>query len=90
MSDSSSGPSVPLRWNDPEYIEYLENLENRVTALEARVLPRTALLSDKFLTRAFAVTGYYLVAGLIIEAGVLAVWGIVFGVLALLQLLPGH
>jgi len=46
-------------------------LEERVVSTERRQsmlpdIPQTALLSPSFLTRAFAVLGHYMVAGLII------------------------
>lgn len=46
-------------------------LEERVVSTERRQsmlpdIPQTALLSPSFLTRAFAVLGHYIVAGLII------------------------
>ncbi len=48
----------------------IQFLHERLTRLEMQgtnsTLPRTNLVSDKFLTRAFAVLGHYLVASLII------------------------
>ncbi len=51
----------------------IETLQRRVRQLEDRVnyaansrLPNTQLLSDKFLTRAFAVLGHYIVASLVL------------------------
>ncbi|NUO83767.1 hypothetical protein HUU05_27135 [candidate division KSB1 bacterium] len=48
----------------------IQFLQERLTRLEMQgtnsTQPRTNLLSDKFLTRAFAVLGHYLVASLII------------------------
>lgn len=58
--------------NDPEYIAYLEE---RIALLESR-MPKTALLSPSFMTRAFAVVGHYLVAGLLIEVVIVAVLGL--------------
>ena len=75
----AASPQAPR--NDPEYVEYLER---RITALESRV-PRTRLLSHSFLDRSFAVLGHYLVAAVVLEAGLLVLFGIgmvVVGVLA--------
>lgn len=55
--------------NDPQYIAYLEQ---RLLALEAR-LPRTNLLSPRFMTRAWAVFGHHFVAQLIL---MLIVWAV--------------
>ena len=73
-STAGSYPPGPLR-NDPEYVAYLEQ---RISVLEQR-LPKTNLLSPRFLTRAFAVVGHYFVAGLIIELVVFAGLGLLFG-----------
>jgi hypothetical protein len=54
--------------NDPEYIAYLEL---RIAELERR-LPRTDLLSGKFLRRAFAVWGHMIVAQLMVAAPIYA------------------
>lgn len=55
----------------------IDGLENKVKALENKLneirMPDTALLSNNFLTRAFAVLGHYIVAGLIIS---LPIYGI--------------
>lgn len=61
----------------------LQSLHARVSALEKKTiasaaLPNTDLLSDKFLTRAFAVLGHYFVAGLIIALPIYALIFIVF------------
>jgi hypothetical protein len=68
--------------NDPAYIEYLEG---RIARLESAMatttgpgqLPRTQLLSPKFLTRAFAVWGHMIVAQLAITIPVYAVFFII-------------
>jgi hypothetical protein len=47
----------------------IETLEKKVILLEEKIrksLPQTKILSEKFLTRAFAIYGHTLVAGLII------------------------
>ncbi len=49
----------------------MQTLEQRIASAERRqsqmpALPKTNLLSGSFLTRAFAVLGHYLVAGLIV------------------------
>jgi hypothetical protein len=71
-------PAQPAaaRRNDAEYVAYLEQ---RITALEAR-LPRTNLLSPKFWTRAFAVYGHILAIGAITYAVVMAIY-IVFAII---------
>jgi len=50
--------------------EKIENLKGQVNRLENIVryskLPKTNILSDKFLTRAFAILGHYAIASLII------------------------
>ena len=46
----------------------IATLENKVAALEKKI-PRTELLNDNFLKRAFVVWGHYFVANLIIGAG---------------------
>lgn len=61
----------------------LQALHARVSALEKKTiasatLPKTDLLSDKFLTRAFAVLGHYFVAGLIIAIPIYALLFIIF------------
>ena len=78
MSDdvwsTSPATSTPLRAeprNDPEYVAYLEL---RIANLESR-LPKTDLLSQRFLTRAFAVFGHYMVAGLVLNLIGLVVFG---------------
>ena len=58
-------------------------LEERVVSMERRQnmqpeIPQTALLSGNFLTRAFAVLGHYIVAGLIIT---IPIYVIIFVVL---------
>ena len=58
--------------NDPEYVAYLER---RIADLESRS-PQTGLLSQKFMTRAFAVLGHYFVAALVIEGVAVVVFGI--------------
>jgi hypothetical protein len=62
--------------NDPAYIEYLEG---RIARLEAGMgaaaptqLPRTQLISPKFITRAFAVWGHMIVAQLLIVVPIIA------------------
>jgi hypothetical protein len=65
------GNAGPPR-NDPEYVAYLER---RIGILESR-LPSTALLSPKFMTRAFAVMGHYFVAALVVGATTWAVFAI--------------
>jgi hypothetical protein len=69
--------------NDPAYIEYLEG---RIARLEATVaaggggvgqLPRTQLLSPKFMTRAFAVWGHMIVANLAIVVPIYVVFFII-------------
>lgn len=64
--------------NDPEYIEYLEGRIARLEAVTAAgggtQMPRTQLLSPKFLTRAFAVWGHMIVAQLIIALPIYAVF----------------
>ena len=46
----------------------IATLENKVAALEKKI-PRTELLNDNFLKRAFVIWGHYFVANLIIGAG---------------------
>ena len=60
----------------------IEWLKNQVRELNSeirgrRYLPSTSLLSDKFLTRAFAVLGHYIVASLIIAVPFYIVIGII-------------
>jgi hypothetical protein len=64
--------------NDPAYIEYLEG---RIARLEANMaargpaqLPRTQILSPKFMTRAFAVWGHMFVAQLAIAVPIYVVF----------------
>ncbi len=63
--------------NDPAYIEYLEGriarLEANMAAGGATQLPRTQLLSPKFMTRAFAVWGHMIVANLAIAVPIYVV-----------------
>jgi hypothetical protein len=63
---SSMPSSAPAR-NDPEYVAWLEQ---RITALEARI-PQTGLLSHSFWGRAFAVLGHNLAAGLMVYLPIL-------------------
>jgi hypothetical protein len=67
--------------NDPAYIEYLEG---RIARLEAAAgaggpmqLPRTQLLSPKFMTRAFAVWGHMIVAQLAITIPIYVVFFVI-------------
>jgi hypothetical protein len=67
--------------NDPAYIEYLEE---RIARLEAAMasggavqLPRTQLLSPKFITRAFAVWGHSIVAQLIVVIPVYVIFFVI-------------
>jgi hypothetical protein len=67
--------------NDPAYIEYLEG---RIARLEANMaeggpaqLPRTQLLSPKFMTRAFAVWGHMIVANLAIVVPIYVVFFVI-------------
>ena len=55
--------------NDPEYVAYLEQ---RIVALEAR-LPKTKVIAQGFLARAFAIWGHYFVAQLIISLIIVAI-----------------
>jgi tetrahydromethanopterin S-methyltransferase subunit B len=54
----------------------VQNVSERQDAMPA--LPKTNLLSGSFLTRAFAVLGHYLVAGLIIVLPIYLIIFIVF------------
>lgn len=61
----------------------LQSLQARVNELEKKtsanvVLPSTDLLSDRFLKRAFAVLGHYIVASLIIALPIYALLFIIF------------
>lgn len=61
----------------------LQSLQARVSELERKtsanvVLPSTDLLSDRFLKRAFAVLGHYIVASLIIALPIYVIILIVF------------
>jgi len=62
--------------NDPEYVAYLEQ---RIAVLEGR-LPKSDIISPKFVRRAFAVLGHYMAAGAIVYAVVLAIV-LVFGLI---------
>ncbi|MDT8325328.1 MAG: hypothetical protein RRA94_14540 [Bacteroidota bacterium] len=57
-------------------------LEERIVSTERRQsmlpdIPQTALLSPSFLTRAFAVLGHYIVAGLIITIPIYIIFFII-------------
>lgn len=62
--DSAHYPQQPVQPTDAQRVMYLEQ---RVAALEAR-LPATALLSHRFMQRAWAVFGHYLAASLVVGA----------------------
>jgi hypothetical protein len=67
-----------VRMEEKDLLRRISELQTRIKVLEERVVsterrqsmlpeyPQTALLSPNFLTRAFAVLGHYIVAGLII------------------------
>lgn len=60
---------APAQRNDPQYIAYLEQ---RIAALEAQ-LPKTNVIAQGFLTRAFAIWGHYFVAQLLISLVIAAI-----------------
>ena len=62
MDDATAQEIARLRAR----IEALERDIDLPSALGREPLPQTALLSDSFLTRAFAVLGHYVVASLLI------------------------
>lgn len=55
-------PQQPVQYSDSQRIMYLEQ---RIAALEARI-PRTNLISPRFMQRAWAVFGHYFVSSLVI------------------------
>ncbi|MHB1341544.1 MAG: hypothetical protein ACYC77_07000 [Coriobacteriia bacterium] len=56
-------PAPVMARNDPEYVAFLER---RIADLETRV-PRTGILSPRFMTRAWTIYGHLLVAQFVLS-----------------------